>query len=262
MISLFILLFVAHLLGDFFLQRTSWVRDKEQHKWKSPQLYIHTLIHFTLLVAITGLVNLVDEDQAGGIGYFLLPAGVIALSHLVIDGLKLSLQTERTKRTWFFVDQALHLTILLGVAVAFAGFDYFPDKQDLRAVIAVVTGAIFLTRPTSFFIRTIISRWPPDLSDKSETGITRTVRIADQRSLENAGELIGMLERLIILIFILLGKWEGVGFLLAAKSVFRFGDLKEARDRKLTEYVLIGTLLSFGIAIVTGIATDWLMRAA
>jgi hypothetical protein len=44
-----------------------------------------------------------------------------------------------------------------------------------------------------------------------------------------------------------------VGFLITAKSVFRFGNLKESKDRQLTEYILIGTLLSFGIAIITGI---------
>jgi len=53
-------------------------------------------------------------------------------------------------------------------------------------------------------------------------------------------------------VFVITGNWEGIGFLLAAKSVFRFGDLKESKDRKLTEYILIGTLLSFGIAIATG----------
>jgi hypothetical protein len=47
--------------------------------------------------------------------------------------------------------------------------------------------------------------------------------------------------------------------LLAAKSIFRFGDLKEARERKLTEYILIGTLLSFGIAIATGIVVRYLI---
>jgi hypothetical protein len=47
--------------------------------------------------------------------------------------------------------------------------------------------------------------------------------------------------------------WVKAGFLLAAKSVFRFGDLKESKDRKLTEYVLIGTLLSFGIALLAGV---------
>ena len=61
-----------------------------------------------------------------------------------------------------------------------------------------------------------------------------------------------MLERLFVFVFVVTANWEGIGFLLAAKSVFRFGDLKESKDRKLTEYILIGTLLSFGIAIATG----------
>ena len=59
--------------------------------------------------------------------------------------------------------------------------------------------------------------------------------------------------RLFVLVFVLNDHWEAVGFLLAAKSVFRFGNLKESHDRKLTEYVLIGTLLSFGIALVVAL---------
>ena len=43
------------------------------------------------------------------------------------------------------------------------------------------------------------------------------------------------------------------GLLIAAKSVFRFNDLKESNNRKWTEYILIGTLLSFGLAILTGL---------
>ena len=74
----------------------------------------------------------------------------------------------------------------------------------------------------------------------------------NEKSLNQAGKYIGILERIFVFIFVITGKWEGIGFLLAAKSVFRFGDLKESKDRKLTEYILIGTLLSFGIAIATG----------
>lgn len=50
--------------------------------------------------------------------------------------------------------------------------------------------------------------------------------------------------------------WEAVGFLLAAKSVFRFGNLKESHGRKLTEYVLIGTLLSFALALAISLLTS------
>ncbi len=45
----------------------------------------------------------------------------------------------------------------------------------------------------------------------------------------------------------------GFSFLMAAKSVLRFGDLREAKDKGHTEYVLIGTLLSFGLALATGL---------
>jgi hypothetical protein len=48
--------------------------------------------------------------------------------------------------------------------------------------------------------------------------------------------------------------------LIAAKSVFRFGDLKESKDRKLTEYILIGTLLSFAMAIITALACIYLIK--
>lgn len=89
-------------------------------------------------------------------------------------------------------------------------------------------------------MKELMSNWSKVLNDSNE------------ESLNNAGKYIGMLERLFVFIFVVTGNWEGVGFLLAAKSVFRFGDLKESKDRKLTEYILIGTLLSFGIAIVTG----------
>jgi len=75
----------------------------------------------------------------------------------------------------------------------------------------------------------------------------------DHKSLPNAGKYIGIIERLLVLIFIILGRWDAIGLLIAAKSVFRFNDLKESNNRKLTEYILIGTLLSFGIAISTGI---------
>jgi hypothetical protein len=73
-------------------------------------------------------------------------------------------------------------------------------------------------------------------------------------TLPNAGKIIGMLERVLVFVFIASGHFESVGFLLAAKSVFRFGDLSQAGQRKLTEYMLIGTLISFGLAIGLGLA--------
>src|SRR5690606_3366 len=82
-----------------------------------------------------------------------------------------------------------------------------------------------------------ISKWTPNTEDQ------------ENDSLQDAGQYIGYLERLLVFAFIITHHWEAVGFLITAKSVFRFGDLKASKERKLTEYVLIGTLTSFGSAI-------------
>ena len=96
-------------------------------------------------------------------------------------------------------------------------------------------------------IKNIISLWTPESkSDKDN-------------SLQNAGNVIGILERLFVFYFVVNGNYDAIGFLLAAKSIFRFGDLKEAKDRKLTEYVLIGTLLSFGLAFVTALLVNFIL---
>ncbi len=222
-------LFLAHILGDFFLQSSTWVKNKEAGKWASPYLYLHVLIHFVLILVIT-------QSWANW-----KMAGIIAVMHLLTDGAKLMFQKEHTRRTWFLADQGMHLAVLVLVALAYEKTRLdISVLSDKRLLIPVGTFLLVL-KPTSLLIKVLISRWAP----------ASTINGAD--SLQNAGEWIGMLERLLVVIFLWSGRWEGVGFLLAAKSIFRFGDLREAKDKQLTEYVLIGTLLSFGIAIAVSV---------
>lgn len=229
---LFVKLLLAHLLGDFLLQPTSWVLDKESKKHRSKYLYIHTLLHGILAWILVGEM---------AFGWFAL---LLALSHGFIDFLKLQFQKKKTKRNWFVIDQILHLiTILIIVSLyqnLIIDFTLFNNQFWI-----LITGILFLTKPTSIIIKNIISIWTPESNNKNDD------------SLENAGNYIGILERLFVFSFIISGHFEAIGFLLAAKSIFRFGDLKEAKDRKLTEYVLIGTLLSFGIALLVGLLVQF-----
>jgi len=48
-----------------------------------------------------------------------------------------------------------------------------------------------------------------------------------------------------------------IGFLIAAKSIFRFRE--SSNKRQITEYVLLGTLLSFTLAIVVSVATKYII---
>ena len=77
-----------------------------------------------------------------------------------------------------------------------------------------------------------------------------------KEGLPNAGEQIGLLERGLILMFMLTNLPLAVGFLLAAKSLYGFGE-----NYKNAQYVIIGTLASFGWAIAVALATQSLLAA-
>jgi len=232
---LFIKLLLAHLLGDFIWQPNSWVADKEAKKHKSIYLYVHILLHGVLAAVLAWEIE------------FIPYAILIGIVHGIIDLIKLNFQKSSTKRTWFVLDQVAHILVLIAIVFLYQNKTINLLWFDNQFWI-LVTGILLLTKPASIFIKTIISIWSPETTDSNQ-----------DNSLANAGNYIGILERLFVFFFILTGHFEAIGFLLGAKSIFRFGDLKEAKDRKLTEYVLIGTLLSFGIAILTGFIAQALL---
>ncbi len=222
-------LILAHLLGDFILQPNSWVTAKENKKIKAWQLYAHTLIHFVLIL-------LLIRQTA-----FIKWAIMLAVVHLITDIIKLHFQKDQSKRTWFFIDQVLHFVVIIFIWSWSQEMSLIPEFFQNENFLLMITCVYALSQPVSVSIKNIISKWTPDTNSNSLD------------SLENAGNYIGILERMFVFAFVVSGNWEAIGFLLAAKSVFRFGDLKESKDRKLTEYVLIGTLISFGIAILVGV---------
>ena len=113
---------------------------------------------------------------------------------------------------------------------------------------------LLVTIPASIFVSKFYKQWElKNAQPKKEKG-------KEDKSLPRGGKYIGMLERVLILTFVFAGCPEGIGFLLAAKSVFRFGDLQKASEVQQTEYVLIGTFLSFAIAILVGYVAVWAMK--
>lgn len=226
--TLLLKLILAHLIGDFFLQTARTIEQKIRLKWAAPQLYFHGIVHFILILIIAGYQ------------YWLI-AIIITVFHIIIDGVKLQFQTPKSTQTWFFVDQLFHFIVIFAVW-AWVSTEVWTDFSISIPVLAAATSFIFLTRPTAFILSQALSHWNQDITEDGET----------EKSLPKAGWYIGMLERILIFSFILIGQWGAIGFLMAAKSIFRFGDLTRAKDRKLTEYILIGTFLSFGVAILTG----------
>lgn len=226
---LFLKLLLAHIIGDFLLQPEKWVKDKEKKKLKSVKLYIHVVLHISLMFLMTWDISLYPMVLT------------IGLSHLIIDAGKLLLQNKKNKRYLFFIDQLLHLLALFIILNLFTDQALFLNFKITEGVLLLLICILFLTKPTSIIMRMIFTKWKVGKFTKNN------------ESLKDAGQYIGVLERLLVFTFIIINHWEAVGFLIAAKSVFRFGDLTASKERKLTEYILIGTLISFGIAIAIGL---------
>jgi hypothetical protein len=228
---LFLKLLLAHILGDFVFQPEKWVKDKEENKVKSIKLYFHIGIHTILLLGVLQF-NL----QEYWLGFLL-----IIISHSIVDVLKLYLQKKKTKRTWFFIDQITHISILLLASSFYVNFLFSMENIITENNLLLLIFILLIVYVSSVIIKIIITQWNPESKKENDD------------SLAKAGRYIGILERLFVFIFVITNHWEAIGFLLAAKSVFRFGDLTSSKDRKLTEYILIGTLLSFGFAILLGV---------
>jgi len=229
MISFLLKTLIAHVLGDFVLQSDHWIKDKQLKKGKSKFLYLHIAIHAALLLL------LLQFNTAFWLAFLIIP-----ISHYVIDLIKIYLENKINSRYLFVLDQIAHLAVILGLT----GY-YYPemlmlDFQLSNAILFLSLSVLLLSYGVAVLIKIIMSKWslPED---------------SDQDSLSKAGKYIGMLERLFVFSFVIMEEWQAIGFLIAAKSVFRFGDLSRAKDRKLTEYILIGTLLSFGFAILIGL---------
>jgi hypothetical protein len=240
-------LFLAHIIGDFYFQPDRWIDDKKAKKWASIYLYLHALIHFLLAWLFSFDV------------YAWPIALIIAITHLIIDGLKLQFTIEENKNKLFFYDQLMHVTVIFMTGLLWLWskgdnsmlFKYTASFAGFKLLYLAGVGVIFLIMPASYIIQNAVEPFNIAVDNKEKAG-------QKPDTLPKAGQVIGILERLMIFVFILIGQWQAVGFLLAAKSIFRFGDLTNPQQRQMTEYVLIGTMLSFGLSIITGLAVTYL----
>ena len=223
--TLFLSLVLAHIIGDFYLQTDKCCEQKETRKFKSWFLYVH---------AITiGLLSWIIVPSCS----FGLWALMIAVSHFAIDAVKI----HCPKGFWSFViDQLFHLSILVAISTIYETTKELPfqmiDSPSSFSTPLLILAILLCIKPANILIKLILEKYQVGESASCD-------------NIKNAGALIGNLERLLTIVFVLLGQFEAIGFIVAAKSILRFKDTDTAK----TEYVLAGTFLSFGIAILCGL---------
>lgn len=174
---------------------------------------------------------------------------VLFLGLLVIQGIGALLPTSVNPASPGFVlgFHGVHLFLFWIVSSLFVLPDLSGISSRARDTLLVLIGGGILAVPTARFVYVVMTSYSKEIGDETE--------------LTGAGQTIGQLERLMIYVLYLTGHVGVIGFLIAAKSILRFGEMSHESlpVRKHTEYVIIGTLWSFLLALVVSWAIDSLL---
>ncbi|OOY09496.1 DUF3307 domain-containing protein [Thioclava sp. F36-7] len=230
MIETFAALLFAHAFTDFAFQSRDMAVKKAGRELAALATHIAILAGLTLLVGL--------QLSWALIGVLAL----VALSHLVIDIAK-SFAPAKLPLAAFLGDQAAHLAATALIAAAFPTFwanSLWANLTWLPGALTLATGLLITTRAGGFAVGMLMAQYEND---------------APPEGLPQGGRMIGLLERGLIFLLVLAGQPSGIGFLIAAKSILRFEAVSKDGANPKSEYVIIGTLASFGWALAASYAT-------
>lgn len=227
--NLLIRLLIAHILADFVFQSTKMVENKN---WFSKHMAFHIAIVF-----ITTLVFSFSVEIALG----------IAITHWLLDSVKVRLiKNNIDEFVLFIVDQILHLLVIV-----ICWSIYYHLNEIIFNLIFLLINNYKISLLLCAYSLVI---WPLGYLLKFVLKNMNTEE--DTKKLEHGGKLIGQFERIIILTFVLLNQYEAIGFLITGKSIIRFAQ----KDENLkSEYVLVGTMMSYSLSIIIGVVVNWLL---
>ena len=239
-LKLALALVAAHLLADFVFQSDQDVRNKQ----KPAVLGKHALI-------VAGCSYLLAGDWRA----WFVPTG-IGLTHYLIDRIKVRL--NRNEAGFFLADQALHLAVIMVVAgmspalcPVMNGWENLWGAAFLKTMV-VISGLILTTHAGGVLVGFWVQPYLEEMTKPKPEGGRQILGAGNenQRGLAKGGRSIGRWERGLIFFLVMIGKPEAVAFLVAAKSIFRFGELNNRENRAEAEYITIGTLMSFTWGLV------------
>jgi len=233
--SFFLVLIIAHVFGDFYFQSNK-LTEKKQKSYRF--VLVHSLIYFVVLCIC------IIPFWAKSLFITIL---VLAAAHLITDSCKLTwYKRHEHNYITYFVDQVIHVGCIAAVSAYLTYNDYMlsilPVLDDLLTKVIGESEKFFLwvglilliLKPANVTIKQLTERFKPNGDTENST--------------ENAGALIGLLERLIAILLISIGQYAAIALVLTAKSVARYNKISESKQ--FAEYYLLGTLASLLYAVL------------
>ncbi len=214
-------------------------------------------------------INVGFAKLAAAIGAFLLLAVAGMLAFREWRETPGSGNTVSPYRYLFWGEVVAPLLIMGGCHRLIAYFpipDSVETSPSARSIGAMVYGCagLYLIGGANNVIRGLLSKYQvlPERSVTPPVDESEVIRKmqppaseVDTKEIER-GQAIGNIERLLVMIFIVHGNFEALGFLMAAKGLIRS---KEFEDRDRAEYILIGSLASALIAVLVSLLVGWIL---
>ncbi len=226
-INLLLKLLIIHSAVSLIFGSTNLTKEVREKKIRSRWLYISGAIYALSLYMVS----------SSWTDLWILPLGFIV--HLLAY---LFMIPKRRNLLYFFASQILLTIFLVVIWLSLTGnnlsliLNLIKTLWNSKSVLLTTLGFIVLVWPSGYIIGLA----------------TEPLRkqIKEAKGLEKAGLWIGILERTLIYIFVLSDNVMAIAFLITAKTIFRFGEIKDHSRRKEAEYILIGTLFSFFFALL------------
>jgi len=232
----FLILLILHFLGDFYLQTSKIAKCKNANigedcsscsNCKKNALFNKKyLIFHTLLYVIPFLFLFLMTNWTSTVAIL----AILLVSHYAIDIISCCLNKKLKQTLVFIADQILHIAILLGIHKL---FDFNSEFLQYQTAIKIIFASLLLIVPSSVFINKLFQ----DLFPETEKG-----KIFD------VGSIIGILERILVLIFACFGDFAAIAIIVTVKTWARSSDLKDKIDFR-NKY-LLGTLASLVLALM------------
>ena len=233
MSAAFTALITAHLLGSFAMPSNWTARASRIYA-----LFLHSALiaflscfllgslHWEILLIVFAARLILGSIEARHISNSAAPFVSLQFLHLAVVFCLAFAFPDTAKNGWWIADIASEWSRR-----------YFAALSSISGIILCVPfGGILIARLISPF--------------------NEEIRCDDIAGLMQGGQYIGWLERILVMLLLLINQPNGIGFLIAAKSILRFGEIRDASQRRVAEYIIIGTFLSFGWALVVSVLTQ------
>lgn len=222
----FSLLLLAYVIGEFYLQDPIALPQKGRVRQWLPR---HLAITSLPLIALGLVFSKI---------WFALIMVLVSQWFLILIQTWIKTRVHYSTAKLFLFSQILQVVVMVGV-VWWQGKVQLPSwlpTQELNLLLF----ALLITKPVNSSFRLLFRKYQPqDNSKKSKT-------------IEGAGATIGILERLVMGLCLVMGQFAFIGLVFTAKSIARYD--KISKNPAFAEYYLIGSLFS----ILSVLVAAWL----